>query len=199
VANRARALLLQLTLATAVSAYGCPQLLSDDFEVADPQQCAPFRLCDNACVDTQSNAKHCGACGAAIADGQICSMGAAVRADVGCGMRTLCNGGCVDTNTHPLFCGGCDVACETSQRCAMGRCECGAPLKNCAGVCRECCTNSDCPGDRTCSEGVCVLHCAAPFSQCKDDCVDLKTDAKNCNTCGNDCGPGGTCANGSCG
>jgi hypothetical protein len=199
---------------------GCPQGLKDDFSIvrndasAPPDDfptvrndasapphavdCAPFDACEGICVDVDSDALHCGACGAAVEAEEICSRGMAISADVGCGTRLLCERGCVDPLNHVFHCGTCGVSCKPGARCMMGRCECGAGTRDCGSECRGCCSSRDCPMDRTCSDGECLLICEAPRVGCMDRCVDLQTEPKHCGRCGNDCGPMVSCLGGTC-
>jgi hypothetical protein len=187
---------------------GCPQRLEDDFTTVtvpgdasalpNAVDCAPFAACDGLCVDVDSNALHCGACGSAIDGEEICSRGSPISADLGCGTRLLCERGCVDPLNHPLHCGACGESCKAGARCMMGRCACGPGSRDCGSECRGCCSSGDCPMDKTCSEGECVLLCELPRVGCVDRCVDLQTEPKHCGRCGNDCGPMGSCVGGTC-
>ena len=64
---------------------------------------------------------------------------------------------------------------------------CGVPNTPCCGT--------TCNGGSTCVSGSCA--CTAPQVACGATCVDTKTDAKNCGTCGHDC-LGGACSAGKC-
>ncbi len=44
----------------------------------------------------------------------------------------------------------------------------------------------------------CVGPSPIPCTQCGDQCVDLKTDERNCGGCGTTCSPGSVCADGIC-
>ncbi|HTV23775.1 MAG TPA: hypothetical protein VMG12_34025 [Polyangiaceae bacterium] len=187
---------------------GCPQQLTDDFSTTrsdDPDasapaviDCSPYAACDGACVDLDSDALHCGACDATLDDGELCSRGKPIDADDGCGSRRLCARGCVDTDSSPFHCGACGVRCDRGARCTMGRCACPAGLRDCGSECSECCSDDDCPMEKSCSDGACVLVCSAPLVACMDRCVDLQTEPKHCGRCGNDCGPMGTCVDATC-
>jgi hypothetical protein len=185
---------------------GCPQRLTDDFSTVrgdastppDALDCAPFEACDGSCVDVDSDALHCGSCDAAVEAEQICSQGNAISADVGCGGRLLCDRGCIDPLTHPFHCGACGESCKPGARCMLGRCECGPGTRDCGSACRGCCSSRDCPMDRTCSDGECLLICERPLVGCMDRCVDLQTEPKHCGRCGADCGPMGSCVAGTC-
>ena len=94
--------------------------------------------CGAECVDTQTNAFHCGACGNAcpgyrdssathLRGTPSCVLG---RCSYYCGPgRANCDddidNGCeVDTMTDPMNCGGCGVQCDVDagQPCAGGKC-----------------------------------------------------------------------------
>ncbi len=205
--NVARWPRVRLGVALGLLALACPQLARDDFTtVRGPDagqtaiDCAPFERCGEACVDLASNPSHCGECGAALEEDQICSMGNGISARTGCGlMQTLCNRGCVDTEAHPFFCGACDVHCKPGARCMMGNCMCAPPAaKDCGDACRQCCGDADCPMDKVCSAGVCELQCSSEQAECGDRCVDLATDPRNCGECRNDCGRDRVCSAGTC-
>src|SRR5262249_23932678 len=113
--------------------------------------------CDGACVDTQTNAAHCGRCGRPCSEGKIC-----------------CDGECVDRMSNRDHCGGCQP-CAAGETCDRGACSCGgqscdAPFVCCESVCSECCNDGDCAGDPDgrdrCCNRVCS-HC------CNDaDCAE---------------------------
>ncbi|MBX3269547.1 MAG: hypothetical protein KF729_04770 [Sandaracinaceae bacterium] len=68
--------------------------------------CLPGEVsCDGACADLQSDALHCGGCGAACPAGTAC-----------------CGGACVDTSSSGLHCGRCRNRCPPLQRCEGGTC-----------------------------------------------------------------------------
>src|SRR5436190_133383 len=74
--------------------------------------------CGNACVDTMSDAAHCGGCGVACPMGQGCAMGRC-----GCINRTMkCGNACVDAKTDPANCGACGNACAMGKQCIAGAC-----------------------------------------------------------------------------
>jgi hypothetical protein len=75
--------------------------------------------CDGACIDPDSNAAHCGECGASCDEGELCSGGGCVA--VCEEPRTECGGACVDTSSHADHCGACDVRCD-SGFCFDGEC-----------------------------------------------------------------------------
>jgi hypothetical protein len=201
-------------IGTAALVWGCPQALTDDFTTVrvdastpgdvdaspppDAEACAPFAACGGTCVDLQSNALHCGGCDESVAAEQICLQGSAVAESVGCGRRRLCGRSCVDSQSNPFHCGSCDLACERGARCMMGRCECAPGTRDCGIECRQCCSDRDCPMDRTCVDGSCLLLCDPTLVGCMDRCVNLQTEPHHCGRCGNDCGPMGSCVGGTC-
>lgn len=78
-----------------------------------------FRLCAGACLDTRTDARNCGACGA--------SCGAAACVDGACVCTgTVCRGVCSNTAADPMNCGGCGRVCSAlpnaAASCARGAC-----------------------------------------------------------------------------
>ncbi|MAC29782.1 MAG: hypothetical protein CMH59_25435, partial [Myxococcales bacterium] len=86
--------------------------------------CPPEERCDGECVDRQSDARHCGACGNACPSGQACEGGACV---VMCSAgQTRCGDSCVDVASDARHCGACDAACSAGGVCEGGACVCAA-------------------------------------------------------------------------
>ena len=79
-----RSLRLSLPLAVALSA--CPPPPSGQDAGCPSGQV----MCGSQCVDTTRDHEHCGACGAACAQAEVCSMGA-------CGLT--CGGGALHCGT----------------------------------------------------------------------------------------------------
>jgi Stigma-specific protein, Stig1 len=185
---------------------------------ADVTCVAPQTACGGACVDTQSSADHCGACGTVCARTQVCVAG---QCQIGCPMgQTACNGRCVDLQTDRASCGACGTACAAGLVCSMGRCtlECGAGLAQCggggdggadAGGVRFCtnpqtdrancgaCGNA-CAAGQICERGACVANCPAGQLACGGICADVQSDALNCGACGRACASGEACVAGAC-
>ncbi|MDP3274308.1 MAG: hypothetical protein Q8Q09_03880 [Deltaproteobacteria bacterium] len=166
--------------------------------------------CSGVCVDSNTNAANCGACGAACGAGQSCSMGVCA-----CPMgQTACGAGaaatCVNSQTDVANCGACGNACGMGQVCDMGMCRtpCVAPRAMCGAACVD--TSADpancgacgtaCPMAQSCVMGACACPmgqtaCGAGMSSA---CVDTTSDTNNCGACGATCGAGQTCAMGRC-
>ncbi len=158
------------------------------------------------CVQPERDAYHCGGCGLACANGQVCEAG-----DCTCRYPLAdCNGlhddGCetsllVDSDN----CGHCGQACPQGQVCdGTGHCalECSGYLIDCDGSCvnlgddRDHCgtCNRPCPAGEICDgAGSCELSCAAGFSDCGGSCVELGFDRRNCGGCHHACLPGEVC------
>jgi len=151
--------------------------------------CTPEQTCCNdRCVDLQSSAAHCGACGASCLAAQgvaaaSCVEGACQIDACDVGLRDcdeMASNGCeVDTETESDNCGACGATCAPGQDCMNGTCACpGGTLGD----------------DNNC--GACGVACG-PFETCGGaSCVcesgDLNDDA-NCGGCGNACPAGETC------
>lgn len=81
--------------------------------------------CGDACVDLQADTSHCGACGVACAQDDICTnrvckVRGTYCADAG-GLGAVCGGLCVLTDQSLDHCGGCGVACDATSYCSEDR------------------------------------------------------------------------------
>jgi hypothetical protein len=169
--------------------------------------------CDGACVDTQTNSLHCGACGTHCPDGYECQSGSC-RLACATGL-TVCGGRCVSTLINPEHCGMCGNRCPATGNaeptCQMGTCGvsgCRAGYADCdRNPANGCETNtltsvSDCGAcgracggaNRTpaCTNGVCGGTCATGFADCDGDAAngcetDTRANTDHCGACGNTC------------
>jgi hypothetical protein len=118
--------------------------------------------CGGACVDLQSDASHCGACGVSCGPG-TCSAGACV-CDPG---ATECTAGagtrCADLRTDPANCGACRNACPAGDTCTGGAC-CGVLCGTSPALC--------CAGNACCS-GQCQTAHPNGLGQTYYDCLPL--------------------------
>ncbi len=162
--------------------------------------------CGDACVDTATDPRHCGGCGAACDADELCSDGSC-RASCPEG-QTLCGGECHDLEASAAHCGGCGAACDAGEVCSSGSCEtsCPAGQTACDGGCQDldesalhcgACGNACAAGER-CDGGACVPDCAAGETACGGACSDLSTDRANCGSCGTACGADELCVDGAC-
>jgi len=174
--------------------------------------CPPAQatLCGNECADLQSAVAHCGDCGTACINNQICAAGGCTCA----AGQTDCNAsanqpGCADLSSTPAHCGDCGTACINNQICAAGACTCAAGQADCNGSnvkpgcadltstaahCGGC--DVQCPGNEPCIDSKC--GCPVGQTLCGDKCVDLSSDPMNCSACGKQCPSGNFCTNGQC-
>ncbi|MCS6914897.1 MAG: hypothetical protein NZ890_16885 [Myxococcota bacterium] len=81
--------------------------------------------CNGSCVQTASNPDHCGGCGIACSELQVCSLGQC--ADNCAGGLALCGRQCVDVASDTMNCGGCGRRCAEGAVCEQGRCMGGMP------------------------------------------------------------------------
>ena len=175
------------------------------------------------CTDLQTSALHCGKCGHACDPGFGCINGSCVLADcTGApgGARCLgqgsffgecCGGVCKDVNAEANHCGACGAACPIGVTCSNAQCkgDAGGPVW-CSVA-----SSPPCPSGTTCSahtgrceqtacngaaeEGyACALGGSARGACCSGGCVDLRSDANHCGTCGVTCGAGEWCNAGYC-
>jgi hypothetical protein len=110
-----------------------------------------------ACIDLQTHAGHCGACGMACPTGIDCVAGIC---DCPAG-TTACTETCSDTMTDPLNCGGCGNDCNGGA-CVDGMCDCAPTELNCGACvdpmnddlhCGDC--DQPCPLGESCQSGMC--------------------------------------------
>lgn len=107
--------------------------------------------CAGGCVDLDTDAANCGACGGACAGSQTCAGGACVACldDAGCGDgQACCGGACVDLATDDANCGGCGDACGATQVCDRGTCVTGSGT--CAAGANACLAAASCNGNPDC-------------------------------------------------
>lgn len=162
--------------------------------------------CGDGCVDTDTDAAHCGACDAACAPGAACVAGVCQTA---CGAtQTECGGACTDTAADTRHCGACGNACEPGEVCFEGACATSCPdnFDTCSGTCVD--TEVDpancgmcggtCDGGEVCSGGECATSCQEGLVECGGRCVDTDEDRLNCGGCGDSCGVGEVCSDGAC-
>ena len=81
-------------------------------------------LCDNMCVDFETDDNHCGECDNACGMWSDCRRGVCEcvvdHADCDGEQNTGCE---VNFRENPDHCGSCDHSCETGQSCINGVCQ----------------------------------------------------------------------------
>ncbi len=204
----------RILLVAVLAATGCSPG-QPSAEPQEPVQCPAGRTaCDAGCVDTATDARHCGSCDVACPQGYSCVAGACHGA---CDSPNVaCDQACVDIRSNPDHCGGCATHCPTAANatrgCVMGVCvlsacntgffDCdGEPGSGCevdvltdianCGACGKACELAN--ATPSCAAGACaVAVCDAGFADCDQQAGDgceatLLTDAKNCGACGKAC------------
>jgi hypothetical protein len=164
--------------------------------------------CLGACVDLQTEAAHCGACGHACGLG-TCQAGGCVCASApvqSCGATVSPE--CANLASDPANCGTCGHACATEKpgsTCSGGSCQClDARPDDCGSRCTD--RQTDAANCGTCGHACPLTNdvCVGGACQCPTDkqdvcgsspgtCVSLATDEQNCGTCGHACATGATC------
>src|SRR5579884_918896 len=139
-----------------------------------------YTICNNHCIDTETDPNNCGACGNVCSGGTSCVSGGCTCPNG----QTLCGGACVDTQTDPNNCGACGEQCVDGGACQNGQCQC--PTVFCGGVC--------CPsGQTTCCSG--LVNGVYQNTCCDGTCTSLNVCCPSGSTlCGAGCCvPGDTC------
>lgn len=118
--------------------------------------------CGQGCVDVTSDARHCGACGNACGERQLC-QGSACACQPG---TNACASGCADLLTDAQNCGICGNACAAGEVCESGGCQVSCTTQGTSRCGRSCvnlqtdpahcglCDNA-CPDVQTCRAGGC--------------------------------------------
>jgi hypothetical protein len=156
------------------------------------------------CVDTSSDATHCGSCGKSCGAGQACVSGQCicpVAGQVACGFA-----GCVDLSASPDNCGQCGKSCAAGQACVSGQCQCPMGNQVCQGACVNTATdpqacgscNKQCLDGDTCSGAQCACAGATCNSNNGQICADTQHDPQACGQCGNFCNSREFCNAGTC-
>lgn len=178
---------------------------------------ASLTRCGSACVDTQSDDSHCGACFSACTTGVPCVNSTCQISSGNGGSNGGCSAGltycsnfsrCLDVRTNPFACGSCYSPCSNSEACVDGRCvpgTCFNGLTDCSGsdagygcadltVDRNNCGSCGhaCGIYESCQDGQCIPPvCSLPYEYCVNSgCTDTTTDLSSCGRCGHGCAGG---------
>jgi hypothetical protein len=171
--------------------------------------------CNNRCVDTINDSRHCGACNNACNTSSEC-----------------CSGTCTDVVSTTSSCGGCGRVCSSNHvpsptcgaRACAGACEPGWGDCNAnkltdgcetdiftnpqrCGTCTTVCSNNHIASP-TCGGGSCNGACDNGWGDCNnnkqtDGCeIDIANTAMHCGACGSSCSNANittpTCSGGNC-
>lgn len=182
--------------------------------------------CDGLCINTRTDAQHCGYCNKRCnasercEDGRCISASEAVVPDGGTGCLaptpTRCGDTCVDTRSDNGHCGFCGNTCQAGTSCQDGSCQRGqttCPQQQllCQGTCIDPNNNpahcgacgTSCGNDELCSAGTCVKvgtsSCSdRSLTRCGATCVNINADDQHCGACHKACTTPQVCAGGAC-
>ena len=174
-----------------------------------------FHSCGGACY-ADTDVAHCGgACATCSAPANGTPACAGGSCTFSCNANySPCGAACFNLSNDIAHCGSCGTPCSlpnATASCVGGACNvaaCTAGHANCDNVAANGCeTNTTvdnancggcgvaCAGGKSCVGGSCV--CPVGTSLCGGICVNLQSDANNCNRCGHGC-QGGSCSSGVC-
>jgi alpha-tubulin suppressor-like RCC1 family protein len=95
--------------------------------LSSPLPCPPsLALCDGTCIDPQTDAENCGACGNSCdsTNGALITSCGAGHCVSSCAPGfTACNGACVNALNDPNNCGSCGTTCPSSEICQSSSCQ----------------------------------------------------------------------------
>ncbi|MEM1008122.1 MAG: MXAN_6577-like cysteine-rich protein, partial [Myxococcota bacterium] len=162
--------------------------------------------CGDWCVLLEQNVKHCGQCGRACAEGEVCTQGTCKHTSCVLPLRE-CGGKCVSLDNNTKHCGQCSQSCAEGEVCALGHCgiQCPPSLPTlCSGKCvrslddpKHCgACDRACAMNQMCMAGQC--RCIANTERCSDRCADVRTDRKHCGRCEQACPTHYVCVEGQC-
>ncbi len=165
--------------------------------------CQPGQtLCLGLCVNTASNALHCGGCERSCPAGQFCAN-SECAASCGPTLRA-CGASCVDVSSELEHCGQCDRRCDDGLVCSGGDCRCPGTQLRCSVGCVDELNDPDncgvcarrCTGGQICINGSC--DCEGGGISCGGACVDEQSDVNHCGDCMNPCEADEFCNAGVC-
>jgi hypothetical protein len=158
--------------------------------------------CGSACVNFDTDAANCGACGHACDAGQICSGRVCATSSCSDGQHA-CGGACVsnhDLATCGTLCLPCPTPTNSTATCDGTTCgyTCGSGYTACSdGTCKSTTATTSCGpsctvcpvptnGTATCSGTTCGVTCNFGYTECNGQCLSFGTPcgSSSCGTCG---------------
>ncbi|MEZ4451304.1 MAG: hypothetical protein R3B09_17625 [Nannocystaceae bacterium] len=147
-------------ISQTVQPVGWLEIITSSTEFHTYEGCAPGEaICDDSCVDVQSDSDNCGECGSACPGDDYCSEG-------GCVGQTTCFACADDSET-----GACKSqanACAANSSCATFKtCFLECDTQACADACVEAATQEALDLYGALGECICTVACT---SECVDNC-----------------------------
>lgn len=156
---------MALALGAGVAGLGLGCILDVEGLASDAPPCEVGSIrCDGICVDVSVTPSHCGDCGQACPNDEVC-YASSCTADCPSGLA-VCAGTCADFASNPLHCGECGSACPAGALCVEGACTCEPDIQcgdACVDVtqdpmhCGDCETACEARGN--CVDGECTGPC----------------------------------------
>ena len=173
--------------------------------------CGDLTQCGQGCVDTNSNAQHCGSCYNLCLSGALCSSGKCIGSDCPDG-ESKCGSSCVNLDDDPNNCGFCSNACNSMQACNNAACvasnTCTESKIDCSGSCVDTTSDPDhCGGcgkkctdasKPVCLSSACAASCGDGTTNCNNACVKTDGAFSHCGKCGNSCNDESVCTYDTC-
>ncbi|MBQ9396401.1 MAG: hypothetical protein IJU23_12935 [Proteobacteria bacterium] len=156
----------------------CAQLPTHEWAcvcAADHSQCS-LTCCSSGCVEISTNSHHCGQCGNACPEGQICSRGICQCT----GHLIQCGNACVDLSSDSENCGNCGNECPDADDLSLHLSYSSCVNASCSFGCLEGYSNLDGNKENGCEATAYV--CGNSILDPNEECDQSTFGNQNCKT-----------------